>query len=225
MNKKFKSSIPRVKICCISSIDEADIAIRNGADALGLVADMPSGPGVIPEELIYEIARFTPPAITSVLLTSQQSSDKIISQHSRCQTNAIQLCDHLVSGSYADLRQELPGISLIQVIHVSGEESVEEALNIESEVDAILLDSGSKNTVIKELGGTGRSHDWTISKQICRNVSIPVFLAGGLNPENILEAISVVQPFTVDVCSGVRTNGLLDEEKVADFISRVKNKT
>ncbi len=212
----------RLKICCISSIDETRIAIKNGADALGLVAEMPSGPGIISEDLIAEIANFIPPPLTSVLLTSHQSTSKIIAQHSRCRTNAIQICDRLIEGNYENLRKALPGISLIQVIHISGPESMDEALNHARFVDALLLDSGRKTGSRVELGGTGRTHNWEISAQICQRVKIPIFLAGGLTPDNVKEAIEIVRPFAVDVCSGVRTDGSLDENKVAAFIKNVR---
>nr|NIU38490.1 phosphoribosylanthranilate isomerase [Candidatus Bathyarchaeota archaeon] len=108
----------RVKICCIRSVDEAVLAIRYGASALGLVADMPSGPGVISEEAISEIASTVPPYVTSVLLTSRKSVDEIVKQHQRCGTNAIQMVDRLELGSYGELRELLPGIDMIQVVHV-----------------------------------------------------------------------------------------------------------
>ena len=216
-------SVPRVKICCISSIEEANLAIGCGAHAIGLVANMPSGPGVISEELIAQIARYSPPAVTSVLLTSHRSSKEIIAQHHYCRTNAIQICDDLQTGSHDDLRQALPGISLIQVIHVSGNESIVEAVNVAPFVDALLLDSGGKPGQKIELGGTGRTHDWSVSTQICRQVNIPVFLAGGLNPDNVKGAIELVEPFAVDVCSGVRTDSQLDESKVSAFIQNVKS--
>jgi phosphoribosylanthranilate isomerase len=213
----------RIKICCISSIKEAKMALDLGAHAIGLVASMPSGPGVISEDRIAEIARYAPPAITSVLLTSHRSTRDIINQHQHCRTNAIQICDSLLSGTHDDLRQELPGISIIQVIHVTGEESLEEAIKIASRVDAILLDSGKKSDGNIELGGTGRIHDWDVSERLCREVDVPVFLAGGLNPDNVQEAIKKVQPYAVDVCSGVRTDGQLDHDKLSKFISHVQS--
>jgi len=215
--------IPRVKICCISSIEEAKMAINYGAHALGLVANMPSGPGVISEDHIAKIARYIPPTVTSVLLTSHRSAEEIITQHQICRTNAIQICDDLKTGSHEDLRQNLPGISLIQVIHISGSESINKARNIASYVDAILLDSGNKSDHKIELGGTGRTHDWSVSAEICRQVDVPVFLAGGLNPDNVAAAIKQVRPFAVDVCSGVRSNELLDENKLAAFIENVNS--
>jgi len=212
---------PRVKICCISSIEEANLAMEYGAHVLGLVANMLSGSGIISEDLIVKIARHIPPAVTSVLLTSYRSAKEIIAQHQYCRTNAIQICDNLQNGTHDDLRRALPGISLVQVIHVSGEESINAALDVSPNVDALLLDSGKKSDKKIELGGTGRTHDWSVSEQICRKVNIPVFLAGGLKPENVREAIKMVRPFAVDVCSGVRTNDQLDLDKLSTFIQNV----
>ena len=211
---------PRVKICCINSVEEAWMAINYGASAVGLVSDMPSGPGVIPEELIAEIAGVIPPGVSSFLLTSKQDTQSIVAQQKRLKVNTIQICDQFL-GDYTDLRDALPGISLVQVIHVRGEDSVKEALSVAPYVDALLLDSGNRTLLVKELGGTGRVHDWSISKRIREMVNIPVFLAGGLNPENVREAISQVAPFGVDVCSGVRTSNKLDENKLSKFFSAV----
>ena len=211
----------RVKICCIRGVDEAVLAIRYGASALGLVADMPSGPGVIPKELISEIASAVPPYVTSVLLTSRKSVGEIVEQHQRCGTNAIQMVDRLEIGSYSELRELLLGIDVIQVIHVVGEESIDEAVKIAPQVDAILLDSGNPNLEIKELGGTGRTHDWDLSKKIRDSTGKPVILAGGLNAENVVDAIREVEPYAVDVCNGVRTDNTLDETKLSLFTDRV----
>jgi phosphoribosylanthranilate isomerase len=215
------TKIPRVKICCIQSIEEAWLAIKYGASALGLVSEMPSGPGPISEALIQQIAAIIPPGITSVLLTSKTDTQEIIGQQRRCGVNAIQIVDRLNRGRYQDFRDEIPGISVIQVIHVSGEESVAQAVSIAPHVDAILLDSGNPTLHVKELGGTGRTHDWNISRKIRESVAVPIFLAGGLNPDNVAHAIRLVRPFGIDVCSGVRTNGKLDESKLEKFIVRL----
>lgn len=211
------ASIPRVKICCIASIEEARLAIASGASAVGLVSQMPSGPGPIAEDLIAEIAATIPPSIGSFLLTCKQDAGSIIEQQRRLRTNTIQICDRLESGTHRDLRKALPGISLVQVVHVSGEEAVDEAVAIAPNVDAILLDSGNQKLAVKELGGTGRTHDWSLSRRIRDRVFVPVFLAGGLKGENVAAAIQAVEPFGVDVCSGVRTNGELDETKLWAF--------
>lgn len=213
---------PRVKICCISSLAEAELAIRYGAAALGLVSAMPSGPGVIAEELIAEIAAYAPPPIATFLLTSKQDVASIIEQQRRLRTNTIQIVDRLEQGSYAELRAALPGISLVQVIHVSDEGSIDEARSVARHVNAILLDSGNQSSAVKELGGTGRTHDWMISRKIRDAVGVPIFLAGGLKPENVADAIRQVEPFGLDLCSGVRTDGRLDEGKLARFFEQVR---
>ena len=213
---------PRVKICCIASVEEAWMAIDFGASAVGLVSAMPSGPGVISEELIEEIAATIPPGVSSFLLTCHQSVADIVEQHTRLRVNTIQLCDVLQEGDHRELRGALPGVSIVQVIHVNGPESVEEALSAAPFVDALLLDSGSKTSAIKELGGTGRVHDWSLSKLVRQEVKVPVFLAGGLNSSNVSAAIEQVKPFGVDVCTGVRTDGQLDQNKLADFFQGVR---
>ena len=215
------TSKPRVKICCIASVAEARLAISYGASAVGLVSEMPSGPGPIAEEEIAQIAVTVPPPVASVLLTGKQDAAEIIAQQRRCGVSAIQIVDRLVTGTYRDLRAALPGIRLIQVIHVGGEESFEEAITIAPQVDALLLDSGNQSLPIKELGGTGRVHDWQISRAIREAVDVPIFLAGGLNPENVLEAISLVGPFAIDLCSSMRTNGALDETRLARLFARL----
>ena len=212
---------PRVKVCCISSVEEAWLAIRYGASALGLVSRMPSGPGVIADELIAGIAATVPPPVATFLLTSEQSADSIIRQQRRCGTNTVQICDRLIHGTHADLRRAMPGIHLVQVIHVTGAESVEEAARVAPHVDAILLDSGNQSLAVKELGGTGRVHNWELSRTIRERIIAPVFLAGGLCAENVSEAISVVRPFGVDLCSGVRADGRLNETKLAKFFETV----
>ncbi|HEV8483153.1 MAG TPA: phosphoribosylanthranilate isomerase [Blastocatellia bacterium] len=213
---------PRVKICCIGSIEEAWTAIQYGASAIGLVSEMPSGPGVISEDLIARIASAIPPSISSFLLTSKQETRSIIDQHRRCGTSTIQIVDRLASGTYQDLREAMPGIKLVQVIHVTGEESIDEALAVASHVDAVLLDSGNQSLAIKELGGTGRAHDWRISRRIRESIAQPLFLAGGLKPDNVAEAIEAVQPFGIDVCSGVRTDGRLDKKKLGALFEQIR---
>lgn len=214
---------PRVKICCIRSVAEAALAIRHGAAALGLVSAMPSGPGVIAEETIAEIAALVPPGVATFLLTSQRDADSILAQQRRCRVNTLQLCDSVEPGCHAQLRAALPGIALVQVIHVTGPESVAEAISVGTRVDAILLDSGNQKLAVKELGGTGRTHDWRISRRIVESVRVPVYLAGGLTPENVATAIREVRPFGLDVCSGLRTDGCLDAVKVEKFFANISH--
>lgn len=193
-----------------------------GASALGLVSEMPSGPGPIKEELIREIAAHIPPGVASFLLTSLQDAASIIEQQRRCSVNTVQIVDRLERGSYQQMRAAMPGVSLVQVIHVAGEESLEEALSVAPHVNAILLDSGNPALAVKELGGTGRRHDWTISRKIREQSDVPVFLAGGLRADNVREAVEAVGAFGLDVCSGVRTDGRLDERKLSSFFSELE---
>lgn len=201
------------------------MAVRYGASALGLVSEMPSGPGPIPESLIAEIASTVPPGVSTFLLTALTDVGEIIKQQRRCRTDTVQLTDRLRSGTLADLRAALPGIRIVQVIHVNGEEAIQEAREVGREVHAILLDSGNPDLPVRELGGTGRIHNWEISRRIRDAIEIPVFLAGGLHSDNVSDAIRVVQPFGVDLCSGVRTNDRLDERKLAAFFDAVRSGT
>jgi phosphoribosylanthranilate isomerase len=215
--------IPRVKICCIQSIHEAAVAVRYGASAIGLVSEMPSGPGPIPESSIIEISSAIPPGVATFLLTSLTDAGEIIEQQRRCRTNTIQLTDRLQTGTYAELQDALPGIRIVQVIHVTAEDAIQEAKEVAPDVHAILLDSGNPSLQTKELGGTGKTHDWDISRRLKESVNVPVFLAGGLREDNVTEAIRTVKPYAVDVCSGVRTDGNLDEKKLATFFENVRS--
>ncbi|GAB3522883.1 phosphoribosylanthranilate isomerase [Emticicia fontis] len=214
-------SFPRIKICCISSIQEAHDAISFGASALGLVAKMPSGPGPIADELIREIVATIPPPIASFLLTSRTDTKAIIEHQKLVNSNVIQIVDTISTGTYADFRTEIPAIKIVQVIHVVDEKSIDDALARAEQVDALLLDSGNPNLAVKELGGTGRVHNWALSRKIVEQSKVPVFLAGGLKAENVRAAIENVQPYGLDLCSGVRTNGHLDLFKLETFFNEV----
>lgn len=213
----------KVKICCIGSLDEAHLAIEAGAWALGLVAEMPSGVGPISDQRIANIARSVPSSIKTFLLTSRVQADAIIDHHNFCGTTAIQLVDHVAHDELRKLRQALPGISLVQVIHVIDEQSIAEAVAVSGLVDMILLDSGNPALKVKELGGTGRTHDWRLSRTIRERVKLPLFLAGGLNAGNVSDAIMAVQPYGVDLCSGIRNQGRLDAAGLSAFFDAVTN--
>jgi phosphoribosylanthranilate isomerase len=213
---------PRVKICCISSVEEARIAIKYGASALGLVGHMPSGPGVIKDELIKEIAATVPPPISTFLLTSETKAEDIIAHYRKVHTSTIQMVDALADKQYQKLRDELPNVKLVQVIHVIDANSVKEAIEVSEFVDAILLDSGNPNLSVKELGGTGRIHNWDLSREIRDRIDIPLFLAGGLNKNNVRQAMETVQPFGLDLCSSVRTDGKLDKKKLEEFFKAIE---
>ncbi len=212
---------PRLKVCCIASIDEARLAIRLGANAVGLVSAMPSGPGVIADERIEEIAATIPPCVSTFLLTSSRDVDEIIHQQHRFGVDTLQLCDEVAPGAIRDLRSKMPGISIVQVVHVVDETALEQARAAATAAHGVLLDSGNPTKTIKELGGTGRTHDWTLSRRIRDALEVPVFLAGGLTPDNVADAVRQVRPFGVDVCSGLRTDGALDAIKLKRFIRRL----
>jgi len=213
---------PRVKICCISSKQEASDAIEFGASALGLVGEMPSGPGIISDKEILEIAREVPPPIATFLLTSETDSKGVIEHYKSCQTNTIQIVDELKDKEYQAIRDALPSVKIVQVVHVLDESSIEEALELSESVDSVLLDSGNPNLDVKELGGTGKTHNWDFSRKIVEQCKKPVFLAGGLKPENVREAVDRVQPFGLDLCSGVRRDGKLDLRKLEMFFEEVE---
>ena len=217
----FTLNRPKIKICCISSLEEAFLAIKHGADALGLVGNMPSGPGVIADELISQITKHIPPPIATFLLTSERKASDIIAHHQKVQTNTIQIVDSLLERDYAKIREAIPTVKIVQVIHVLNEKQIDEALEIEQWVDAILLDSGNPNLKVKILGGTGNSHDWKLSRKIREAVNKPVFLAGGINAQNVQQAIEEVNPYGIDLCSSVRTNGQLDASKLDIFFKAI----
>jgi phosphoribosylanthranilate isomerase len=193
------------------------MAINAGATAIGLVGQMPSGPGIISNEEIKQIASAIKDETWTVLLTSQTKAREIADHIIMCGVNSVQIVDKPESDTYAYLRHALPDIRIIQVIHVENDQSIDTALNIAPLVDVILLDSGSPGAPTKILGGTGLNHDWSISQKIVASVNKPVFLAGGIKPENIIEAITTVRPAGIDLCTGVRKNGSLSQTKLADL--------
>jgi len=213
----------RVKICCIANEHGPAEDVRSWGAAMGLSSEIRSGAGPITDEEIYRIAQTVPPPIATFLLTSQQTAQGIIAHHHRTKTNTIQIVDELNDRAYNEIREALPNVKLVQVIHVTGEESVDEASELAEHVDAILLDSGNPALEVKELGGTGRRHDWSLSRRIVETCGKPVFLAGGLNSDNVREAIETVQPFGLDICSGVRTDGKLDLHKLKSFFNAVNS--
>jgi phosphoribosylanthranilate isomerase len=213
----------RVKICCIETEDMARQAIAAGASALGLVTAMPSGPGVISDVLARRIAGLAPPGVATFLLTAETDPARLVAQVAAAGTNVVQIVDAAAPQAYAALRQALPAVKIVQVIHVEDAGAMAEAAGVAPLVDGLLLDSGRPKATVKELGGTGRVHDWAISQRIVAGVACPVYLAGGLGPGNVAEAIRTVQPFGVDLCSGVRTDGRLDAKKLGALMAAVRD--
>ncbi len=210
---------PRLKVCCIQDLEEAELALELGASALGLVSAMPSGPGPIPEERIAAIAHAVRGRAETFLLTALTQAAAIAEQHARCGTTTLQLVDDVEPVERAELKTRLPHVAIVQVVHVRGPESLDRAREAAVHSDALLLDSGNPNAALKELGGTGRVHDWSVSRRIVESVPLPVWLAGGLQPLNVARAVSGVGPHGVDLCSGVRTADRLDRAKLARFVA------
>ena len=158
------------------------------------------------------------------MLTSRSTAEGIIEQQRACGANALQLVDGLEEGGHEVLRRALPGVSLLQAVHVYDDTAIAHAQALEGKVDGLILDTGNPNAETKVLGGTGQTHDWSISARIVQAVSTPVFLAGGLKVHNVAEAIGTVRPFGLDLCTGVRSSDdmAIVDEKVADFMRAVR---
>ena len=216
------TSRPRIKICCISSVEEARLAVIAGADAIGLVGEMPSGPGVIDDRLIREIAASVPPAVGTFLLTERTTASEITDHVAYCGTNTVQVVNHMDPGEWLKLKERLPAATRrVQVLHVEDEAAVDLVEQYAPFVHAFLLDSGRPSAPVAELGGTGRVHDWDISARIVKLSPKPVFLAGGINEANVRHAIAKVKPFGLDLCSSVRIDGKLSREKLFEFMKAV----
>ena len=213
----------RVKICCIGSAIEARTASVAGADALGLVGDMPSGPGTIDDLTARTIERAAPPGVTAFLLTSRTQGDEIAAHARYVGVSVVQIVSHVDPAQHAIVRKAAPGLKIVQVVHVEGEAAVGYAHAYARSADALLLDSGRPGAEPAELGGTGRRHDWDVSRRIVREVDVPVWLAGGLTPWNAAEAIETVKPFGLDMCTGVRSAGRLDAGKLKSLFAAVKS--
>ena len=199
------------------------MAIAAGADLVGLVGPMPSGPGPIDLDSAAAIARGLPPGVGAVLLSSATGLDRLEAELRLVRPAVLQLVDAIEPRVLEALRRHVGGTRLLQVLHVEDGAVIEAARAVAPLVDGLLLDSGRPDAAIKELGGTGRVHDWRLSRQVVEAVDRPVFLAGGLGPANIARAIAEVRPFGVDLCSGIRTAGQLDAALLATFMAAVAN--
>jgi phosphoribosylanthranilate isomerase len=211
----------RIKICCIASVTEAKLAIAHGADALGLVAAMPSGVGSIADDTIAEVANAVPPPVATFLLTAETRAEAISKHVRRTSPTAVQIVNHIDPTDSAELVRLVPITRRVQVIHIENEAALDLIDVYAPHVHAFLLDSGRPGLIVPELGGTGRVHDWNISAEFVRRSPCPVFLAGGLNSDNVSEAIRIVRPYGVDLCSALRTSGVLDVAKLDAFVRAI----
>ena len=196
---------------------EAKLAVSNGAHAIGLVSQMHSGSGfMIDDDDISEIVTETPPPTSTVLLTSEDDLAKIIEHQRTTRANTLQLIGPILPESVLELREALPDVSLTRGVSVVDSTAIEEALSFSTVADALLLDSKVAHC---QGGGTGLTHDWSVSHRIVDASPLPVWLAGGLSPDNVAEAIQSVAPFGLDVCSGLRPNRSLDVTLLRRFIA------
>ena len=212
----------KVKICCIRSPDEARMALSFGADALGLVSEMPAGPGELPESVIREIVTGLPAPTGTFLLTALTDAERLIEKVRACSVNTLQLWDPLAPLDYVRLRLALPGVSIVQVIHVTDRSAVGQATAAARQADALVLDSSNPQAPFRWESQAGQTHDWAISREIVETVDCPVLLAGGLDAENVEYAVRTVRPYGVDVCTGVRSDDVLDRRKVAAFFEALR---
>lgn len=193
-----------IKICCIQNDTEVEMAAAAGATHVGLVAAMPSGPGPIADDRIAEIVGAVPTGVTAVLLTAHTDADSIIEHARTTGVTAVQIVGEVPADVRLSIKAAAGSIDILQVVHVGGPEALEQAQRAAVGSDFVLLDSGRPSALVPELGGTGRTHDSAVSAQIVSRLDVPVFLAGGLGPENVAEAIRTVRPAGVDLCSGIR---------------------
>jgi phosphoribosylanthranilate isomerase len=213
----------RIKICCIAGVDEARLAIAHGAHAIGLVSAMPSGPGVIDDASIAEVAAAVRGEVETFLLTARTDPEAIADQHAAAGTTTLQLVDHVPPEGLRRLRRLAPAARLVQVVHVIDDASLAEARDAVPWVDALLLDSGNPRAAVKELGGTGRTHDWALARRIRDAVApCPVYLAGGLRADNVAAARAAVDPWGLDLCSSVRHEGRLEPGRLAAFVAAAR---
>ncbi|MDI6888680.1 MAG: phosphoribosylanthranilate isomerase [Methanocellales archaeon] len=208
----------KVKICGITNATDLGLAIECGADAIGFITDVPvDTPRKIDAATAASLSKKVPVFVTSVLVTMPKSADEAISLIKKVRPRAVQIHSDLAVKEIQYLREQMD-IPVIKTVGVSDFAGAISRINeVEDFADAILLD-----TVGDGPGGTGTTHDWRISAEIVRRCSIPVILAGGLRPENVFQAVSIVKPYAVDVASGVETNGRKDASKLNAFIREVK---
>jgi phosphoribosylanthranilate isomerase len=197
----------RAKLCGIRSENDLRIALAAGADAIGFISGTTHfSEDALDAERAAELSRLAPPFVTRVLVTHLEEASAILELADRVGVDAIQVHGLVTTETVRDVRKHAAGRKIVKAVHVTGPEAVDAARRIASDCDAVLLDSRTAD----RLGGTGRTHDWSVSATIAEtlhDLGCPVILAGGLRPDNVADAIDRVRPFAVDVNSGVETAG------------------
>ncbi len=212
---------PHIKICCISSVEEARLASGAGAHLLGLVGPMPSGPGVLTLDAARAIAAHDHRPARPILLTASDTAADIARDAATVGVSSVQVVRHIAVQEARTLGES--GLDYVQVIHVEGPDSVDLVDTYAEHCSAFLLDSGRPAAGF--LGGTGAVHDWSLSAGFVRRSPRPVWLAGGLTPENVGAAIETVRPDGLDICSGLRREGRLDAGLLRDYIVAIDRAT
>lgn len=212
----------RVKICGITNIKDALAAVSYGADEIGFhVGQVRGSRNIISKEKTAEIISQLPGSVVPVLVTTSSEPREIMRLAQETGVSAVQFHGDVSSDDVAFVKKEFPSFKMYKIIPVRDESAIIEARKYEKIADAVLLDTSSKET--GQVGGTGKTHDWEVSRKIVGSISLPVILAGGLNPENVAEAINKVRPYMVDVNSGVSNpDGTRNLEKMKLFVERAK---
>ena len=195
------------------------VTVAAGADAVGFIVGVPSSPRNLTLERAEMLLSQVPIFVDSVVVMAPKSIKQLVEVCERLKPSAIQIHGKEQLDS-SEIREKIKDTRLIKTVYVTEDALNETAIEDSKMFDALLLDSFSKG----QYGGTGKVHDWTLSRQIKEAVApVPVILAGGLKPENVKEAILKVQPYAVDVASGVELSpGVKDHEKVRTFVENAK---
>jgi len=214
----------KVKICGVTNLEDARAAVWFGADAVGFLVGQvhySTGSFLAPGE-VAKIVAALPPFCSAVLVTHLSRPEEVIPILKVANVTTLQLHGDTTPQEAVEIKNFLPFLKTYKVVHVFDASVIEEANRYIGSVDGIILDTAIKAT--GQVGGTGQTHDWGVSKEVVRSTALPVILAGGLNPENIITAIRVVQTYGVDVNSGVSNpDGTKDHEKVRLFIAQAKS--
>jgi len=208
----------KVKICGITRNEDLVMATEAGADAVGVVIDVPSSPRNLTIEKAKKIIENAPIFVKTVAVTVPKNLDHLTKIYEKLKPDILQI--HGNNLPKDAIREKLPDASLIRAIQATSNEVIEDAVEVANTFDAVLLDS----FVSGKYGGTGKAHDWGLSKQVREAIyPRPLILAGGLKPENVKDAVRMVQPYAVDVSSGVESQpGIKDYRRILEFIKNAK---
>jgi len=208
----------KVKICGITRIEDLYASAMAGADLVGFIVDVPSSPRNLTIKEAEDLIKASPPSVVKVVVSVFRSVERLLEIYDRLKPDLMQV--HAIPRGHKQIREIAMRVPMIRAMNMSENPSPEEILLEASTFRAILADSHAPG----KHGGTGITHDWSISGRI-RDLIYPkpLILAGGLRPENVCEAILTVKPFAVDVSSGVESKpGIKDEQKITSFIREVR---